>query len=156
MKYSLRPRVTPVLAADEAEAVAEFEDEVAQLFDQAVFKFAFLDLAVDAQEFEAVAALERLLGLFGQVVGQHLREVVTLALCERALIGLGLDLIEQDVSAPAEAGAGAQVVQALRRHFELVQEQQVMAPWDFCDSLSQKFMGAAVIGLCLHPARRRR
>lgn len=47
----------PVLTADETEAVAKFEQERLQVGDQAVFQFAFLDRAADAEEFQVVGTL---------------------------------------------------------------------------------------------------
>ena len=78
MKYSFLPEGEAVLAADEAEAVAEFEQEGLQAGDEAVFEFAFLHGPAEAEEFEVVGAFEHLVGLFGQMLGQGEREVVRL------------------------------------------------------------------------------
>jgi hypothetical protein len=58
---------------------------------------AILDIAADAQKLQVVAALERLLRLLGQVPRQRQRKVVRLAFCQRPLVGLRLDLVEQHV-----------------------------------------------------------
>lgn len=67
-----------MLAADEAETVAQLQDEVAQLVDELALQFAFLHRLADTQELQVVAALERFLGLFGQGGRQHAGEVVAL------------------------------------------------------------------------------
>jgi len=77
----LLPQRQPVLAADEAEAVAEFEDEVTQPFDEPFFQCAFLNRPADAEEFQVVRAFEHLIGLFDQVFGQGEIEIVGLFLC---------------------------------------------------------------------------
>jgi hypothetical protein len=69
-----------VLPANETEAIAQLEDEIAQPVDQSIFELAFLDLLPDAQELQVVAALQRFLRLLCQVLGQRRREVVALAL----------------------------------------------------------------------------
>lgn len=56
------PECDAMLAADEAEAVAELEDEVAQFLGQSIFELPLLDLAADAEELEVLSALQ---GLFG-------------------------------------------------------------------------------------------
>ena len=122
MKYSFWPEGQPVLAADEAEAVAEFEEERLQAGDQPVFEFALLHLPADAEEFEVVGALEHLVGLLGQILRQGEREVVGLLLRHRPFVGAGLDLVEQDIARPAEAGGGAEVVEAGGGVGELCQE----------------------------------
>jgi hypothetical protein len=66
-------------------------------------------------------------------------EVVRLFLRDGAFISSGLDLIEQDIARPAETGGGAEIPQTGGGGGELVEDQQVLALWDFCDKLSQKF-----------------
>ena len=58
----------PVLAADEAKALAEFEDEVPQSFDEPVFENAFLHGPADAKELKIVGAFEHLVRLLGQML----------------------------------------------------------------------------------------
>lgn len=64
------------MAADEAKAVAQFEDEALQTGDKPVFKFTFTDLTGDAEELQVVPAFEHLIGLFGQMRGQGQFEVM--------------------------------------------------------------------------------
>lgn len=79
------PECDAMLAADEAEAVAELEDEVAQFLGQSIFELPLLDLAADAEELEVVSALQGLFGVFGQAFGKNRGEVVALAFGQRAL-----------------------------------------------------------------------
>ena len=130
MKYSFWPKRQPVLAADEAEAVAEFEQERLQTGDQPVFEFAFLDRPADAEELEVVGTLEHLVRLLGQMLRQGEGEVVGLLLRHRPFVGPGLDLVEQDVAGPAELGGGAEVVKQLWRGFNPTEKQDVMPPRD--------------------------
>lgn len=76
----LLPEGDPVLAADEAEAVAEFEQEGLQAGDEAVFQFTFRH------------------GLLGEVFWQGEIEVVRLLIRDGAFVGSGLDLVEQDIA----------------------------------------------------------
>ena len=54
-----------MLAPDETEPIAEFENAVAQPADRPVFEFGFLDLLLDTRKFQVVGAFECLLGLLG-------------------------------------------------------------------------------------------
>ena len=100
------PERDAVLAADETEAVAQLQNEVAQSVDRSIFEFALLHLLPDAQELQVVAALQRFFGLLCQVLGQRRWEVVALAFGQGPLVGLCLDLVQQHIAAPAEAGRG--------------------------------------------------
>jgi hypothetical protein len=102
----------PVLAADEAETVAEFEEEHLEAGDQPVFEFALLDRAFEAEEFEVVGTFEHLVRLPGQMLRQGEGEVVGFLLRHRPFISPGFDLVQQDVARPAESGGGAEVVKA--------------------------------------------
>ena len=88
----------PVLAADKAEAVAEFEKERLQAGDQPVFQLPLLHLPADAEEFEIVGTLEHFFGLLGQILRQGEGKVVRLLLRHRPLIRAGLDLVEEDIA----------------------------------------------------------
>jgi len=103
-----------------------------------VFQLAFLHGAAKAEKLQVVAAFERLLGLLREVPRQCGREMVHLALHEGALIGAGLDLVEQDVATPAKARRGADVVKASCGSGRLIENQEILSPWDFCDKLPQK------------------
>jgi len=81
----LFPEGDPMLAADEAEAVAEFEQEGLQARDEAVFEFAFPHGAAQAEEFQIVGTLEHLVGLLGEVLRQGEIEVVRLLFRDGAL-----------------------------------------------------------------------
>ncbi|OQB96671.1 MAG: hypothetical protein BWX86_00635 [Verrucomicrobia bacterium ADurb.Bin122] len=134
----------PVLAADEAKTVAQFQDEALHLRDKAILQVALLYLAVDAEEFEAVTGLECFLGLLREGCRQRRGEVVGFAFRERALVGAGFDLVEQYGTAPAEASRGLEVIETGSGVFGLVENEQVMAPGDFCDKLPQKLIGRAL------------
>ena len=141
----LLPEGDPVLAADEAEAVAEFEQEGLQAGDEAVFEFAFPHGAAQAEELQVVGTLEHLVGLLGEVLRQREIEVVRLLFRDRAFVGTGLDLVEQDIARPTEAGGGAEIPKAGGGIRELVQDEEVLAPWNFCSNLLQKPSSVAVL-----------
>jgi hypothetical protein len=126
-----------VLVADEGEAVAEFEEEVLELVEELAFQFEFEHGFVDAEEFEAVTALDDLVGLFGEVFRQGLQEIGLLGFQLVALVGLCLYLVEQHVTAPGHVGGGLEVVGALFVGCCLVQNDQVLPSRNFCDKLSQ-------------------
>jgi hypothetical protein len=58
------------LAPDEAEAVAQFEQEGLQPGDEAILQLAFLHGLFKAEELEVVGALEHLIRLLGEVLRQ--------------------------------------------------------------------------------------
>ena len=62
-----------------------------------------------------------------------------------AFVGTGLDLIEQDIARPAEAGGGAEIPEAGGGGGELVQDEEVLAPGNLCNKLLQKLNGVAVL-----------
>ena len=120
----------PVLAADKAEAIAEFEEEVPQPFGQPIFEFAFLDGPADAKEFKVVGAFEHLFCLLGQMLREGEREVVRFLFQHRAFIRAGLDLVEQDIPRPAKARRGAEVIEAGGGGFDLFDDLDMMSPRD--------------------------
>lgn len=63
----LFPESNAMLPADEAKAVAEFEQEGLQARDEAFFKFPFLDRLAEAEEVEAVGAFEHFIRLFREM-----------------------------------------------------------------------------------------
>ena len=73
-------------------------------------------------------------------------EVVGFLVGDRALVGAGLDLVQQDVARPPQAGGGMEIPEAGHRIGDLIENDQVLAPWDFCDELSQKFDGCRALG----------
>ncbi len=103
-----------------------------------VFQLTFLHRPAEAEKLQVVAALERLLGLFRQMLRQRGGKIVRLARLEGALIGTGLDLVEQDIAAPAEARRGAEGVKPGRGSGSLIENQEILSPRDFCDKLPQK------------------
>ena len=127
----LFPEGDPVLAADEAEAVAEFEQEGLQARDEAGFEFAFPHGAAQAEKFQIVGTLEHLVGLLGEVLRQGEIEVVRLLFRDGALVGAGLDLVEQHIARPAEAGGGAEIPEAGGGGGEFVQNEEVLPPGNF-------------------------
>lgn len=119
-----------VLPADETKAVAEFQNEALHLRDQAVLQVSFRHLPVDAEEFEAVAGLEGFLGLLGERGGQRGGKVMGFALGQGALVGAGLDLVEQNGAAPTEGGGGLEVIEERGRVRDTGQHVGVMSPRD--------------------------
>jgi len=103
----LIPKDEPVLPADEAEAIAQFEDEALEFVDKPVLQLPLTNRLADSEKFEVVAALDRLVGLLGEVIGQRQREIVGFLLGPRPLISLGLNLVEEDVPGPAEGPVAA-------------------------------------------------
>ena len=66
-------------------------------------------------------------------------EIVRLLLGDGAFVSPGLDLIQEDIARPAEPGGGAEVVKPGDGITQFVKNEQVLAPGNFCDKLSQKF-----------------
>src|ERR671925_1496025 len=71
------------------------------------------------------------------------REIVRLSVRQRPLISSGLNLIKQNVAAPAEFSRGAEVVETGNGVFAAIQEQHVVTPWNFCNKLLQFFRSRA-------------
>jgi len=142
----LLPCRDPVLATDEAEPVAQLQQELLKPGNQAGLELTLPDGPADPEEFQAVGALDHLVGLLGKVLRKREAEVVGFLVGDRALVGAGLDLVEQDVARPPEAGGGMEIPEAGRGIGNLVENDQVLAPWDFCDELSQKFDGCRALG----------
>ena len=135
----LFPKRDAMLATDETKAVAEFEKEGLQARDEPVFEFPFLDRLAEAEKIQTVGAFEHLIRLLREVFRQSEIEVVRFLFRDGTFVGTGLDLIEQDITRPAEAGGGAEIPQPADGIGELVEDQQVLAPWNFRDKLSQNF-----------------
>jgi hypothetical protein len=93
-----------VLAADEAETVAQFKDEIPQPFDKPVFQFALPDFTADTEKFEVVGALKRFFCLLGKVFPQRSGEIVRLFLRHRPLIRPCFDLVEEDLTGDNKSG----------------------------------------------------
>lgn len=55
------------------------------------------------------------------------------------LVGFGFDLIQEHAARPAELRRGAQVVQTSSRSLDLIEQLDVMAPGNSCNSLLQNF-----------------
>jgi hypothetical protein len=66
-----------------------------------------------SEEFQAVGVLDHLIGLLGEVLRKDEAEVVGFLVGDRALVGAGLDLVEQDVARPPEAGGGMEIPEEL-------------------------------------------
>lgn len=120
-----------MLPADEAEFVAELQDEFPHPVDEAVLELTLLHRAPDAEELQIVGTLERFIRLLHQMLRQRNWKVVHLAVLKRSLVRLRLDLIEQHVAAPAESRGRVQVMKASRRGACLIEDLKVMSPWDF-------------------------
>ena len=54
-----------------------------------------------------------------------------------ALVGVGFDLVKQDIAGPAELRSGTQVVEAGSGISHLVENESMMAPGNLRDKLSQ-------------------
>ena len=65
-------------------------------------------------------------------------EIVQLLIRYRAFASPGLDLVVQDIAGPAQAGCNLKIPEAGAGFGYLVKNQQVVAPWDFCNKLLQK------------------
>ena len=115
-----------VLAADEGEPYAEFEDQRAQIFDQPSLKVALPHFRTERHEVEAVRVLEDLLSEFRLLGGQcprKVRQSAALA-CEQP----AFDLVDEDVTAPAVFDSLARIPRSLRRRFHCVKKADIMAP----------------------------
>ena len=107
--------------------------------DQAVFQFALPHGAADSEELEVVGTLEHFFGLLGEVLGKGESEVVGFFIGDCAFVGSGLDLVEQNISSPSEAGCGLQIPKARYGCGYLVDDKQILTPRNFCDKSSQKW-----------------
>jgi len=128
MKYSFFPRAIRCWRTDEAEAVAEFEEEGLQARDEAVFEFALANGAAQAEELEVGGTLEHFIRLLGEVLGQGEVEVGRLLFGDGAFAGTGFDLIEQHIARPAKAGGGAEIPEAGDWIGELCEDVRVVSP----------------------------
>ena len=149
----LLPQREPVLAADEAEAVAEFEDEGLQPGDEPVFEFALLHGAADAEEFEVVGAFEHLVRLLGKMLRQGEGEIVGFLLRDGAFVSAGLDLVEQDIARPAEAGGGAEIPEAGGGVGELASGLQRVVPRELLRQAVAEMLVSQQFGHRLWPIR---
>ena len=66
------------------------------------------------------------------------REVVGFLFRHGAFENTGFDLIEQDATAPAELGGGAEIVEAGGGVGKLIYDEPMVFPWNFCYKLPQK------------------
>jgi hypothetical protein len=101
-----------VLAADEGEALAEFEDQGSKVLDERAFQVALEDFRTERQEVEGIGILDDLLGqgrLFGRQRAREVGQRATLA-CEQ----VALDLVGENVAAPAVLDRLARVPGAFR------------------------------------------
>lgn len=126
----LIPDLDTILAADEAEAVAEVEHELGDAIDEALLQRALFDLGPDVEEIEVVRAHERFVRLLGQILRQRRRKVVRFALRLRALEHARVDHCVEHVARPSVGGRGAEVEEALGVGAGLVEDRDVLAPGD--------------------------
>lgn len=120
--------------------MAQFQNERLEAGNQPVLKLPFLHRPCDAEKSQIVAALQHLVRLLREMLRQRESEVVRLLLPRRPFIRLRFDLVQQHAPAPAALRRGAEVVEPGSGIGELVQNQPVMAPRNFGDKLSQKFV----------------
>ena len=66
----------------------------------------------------------------------EIREVVRFLVRDGAFVGAGLDLVEQDIAGPTEAGGGAQIPEVFGGRFHAPQHQDMMSPRDHGDEIS--------------------
>ena len=92
--------------------------------------------------------------LLRKVLRQGEIEVVRLFLRDGALVSTGLDLVEQHIARPAEAGGGAEIPKAGCGDFDLLEEFDVVSPGDrgkqFWNKLCQKLIMAEDNGFSGH------
>src|SRR5690606_13543863 len=117
-----------VLAADKAETIAELENKLLQSAYEPVFKFPFLNGAGNTQELQAVTAFHHFAGLFGNVFRQREGEIVRFLFLYGTFVGLGLDLVEEDATAPSESGGGTEVVDEWRGRLQSAQHEHKVPP----------------------------
>ena len=101
-----------MLAADETEAVTQFEKELLKAGGQTVFEFSLFDSAVKPEEFQVVRALEHLVRLFGKMFREGEFEIAGLLLLHGPLVRAGFDLVKQDAAGPAKLGGRGEVLEA--------------------------------------------
>ena len=124
-----------VLAADEGEAHAQFQHEVAEMFHQSPLQFALPCLVGQRKEIEDVGVLEYLLSQVGLSRRQRLREVGDRPAL--AAVEVQLDLMHQHGPRPAMLDGFFGVPEALLRVLEFLDQYDVVAPGNFCHSLRQ-------------------
>ncbi len=120
--------VEAVLVADEGEAGAEFEEEIAQVGDEGFFEFALADGGADVEELEVERVFDQLASEIGLGIGQGGGEVVVLA--GGAQVEFALDLVDEDGARPAVFGGLGGVPEAEGGGFEFFDERNVVSPGD--------------------------
>ena len=95
------------LAADEGEAPAKFEQQVAQMDEQAPLNLPFVGVFGHGQKVEVVRVFQNLLGQIGAGRGERALEVGQRL--PFPLVQGALDLEDQDISAPAVFDRGAEI-----------------------------------------------
>ena len=121
------------LAADECEADAKLDEELAQVFEKSPFEVALLGVVGESQKIEAVRVFDELLGEVGLWRWKCRLEVCQgfpLAPAETAL-----DLDDEHIPAPAVHDRLLDVPLPFFGVFDEVQKPDVMAPGNLCNSL---------------------
>src|SRR5262249_23809200 len=120
------PDFEPVLLADEGEAHAELEEELADMFDEASFEIALFGLSGEREEVECVRILQQLASKIGLWRRQGALEVrASLAL---AAVEIALDPVDQDVAAPAMFNGRLCVPEPLFEILDLLDQDDVVPP----------------------------
>jgi hypothetical protein len=126
-----------VLAADEREAFAEFEDKRAEMVDQTTFKIALQDIRAKRQEIEGIGVLEELLSELGLSSRQRPRKV-----CQRAALAgeqVALDLMDKNGSTPAMLDGLLSVPCTLLGCLDGIKKAYVVPPRQLCNDPLHKF-----------------
>src|SRR3990167_7145856 len=100
-----------VLIADEAKSIPKFKDEILELLNQPIFQMTFMDGFLDAQKFQIVGTLESFFRLFRQVNRQGQLKIACFAVSQEVTIGVGLDLVQENIAAPTQCRRGLQIIQ---------------------------------------------
>src|SRR5205823_4539349 len=120
-----------VLAADERETHAEIQQKLADVFKEPGLKIFFVRFGGEGQEIKVVRMFQKLLGQVRLRRRQGCSEVgQRLAL---PAVEAGLDLHDEDISAPAVDDGLLSVPETLLRILYQLKEPHVVAPRQFCN-----------------------
>lgn len=130
-----RPDLEVVLTAHEGESRPKLQQELGQVFQEAPFQIPLLGPLPQHQKVEVVGVLQELLRQVGLRRGQRRREIsqgAALPLQEAAL-----DLVGERVAAPLLLPGLPGVLEARLRLLELLQQDDIVRPRQFCHRLWQ-------------------
>ena len=147
----LRRTSMRLLAAEKGEPLAELQQKLSDVVRQAFFESALFRILLQREELEVVGILEKLMSQIGLGRGQgafEVRDGFSLPGIEVAL-----DLVNQDVAAPAVFRQMTSVPKTLILRLQFVEKNAVVPPGNFCNSLLQNCLIRPSLGERAHVAQ---